>query len=210
MPCLPTFCSRWVSKGKVVPENSTVDDHNFDKLQNPRRSSTINTATRTKLDHELALDLKHELEEQFALADVDRNGYIDNNELKKILTNLNMYHTDEEIAEMIHQADINGSGRIEEDDFINMMTDFMAGEKEDEFDVQELFNVFDGDQDGFVTFDELQSVLHEVLKENVPTRSIIKMIKEATGGASSRISYEDFQKLLKNVGFLSESANLEA
>ena len=49
-----------------------------------------------------------ELEEQFALADVDRNGYIDNNELKKILTNLNMYHTDEEIAEMIHQADING------------------------------------------------------------------------------------------------------
>ena len=49
-----------------------------------------------------------------------------------------------------------GSGRIEEDDFINMMTDFMAGEKEDEFDVQELFNVFDGDQDGFVTFDELQ------------------------------------------------------
>jgi len=189
---------------------STIDDHNLDKLQNPRRSSMGPDHQRTKLDHELALDLKHELEEQFALADVDSNGYIDGDELKKILTNLNMYHSDEEIDEMIHHADNNGSGRIEIDDFINMMTDFMAGEKEDEFDVHELFSVFDSDQDGYISFDELQSVLLDILKENIPTKDIIKMIKEANGGTSSHISYEDFKKLLKSVGFSSESRNLEA
>lgn len=52
-----------------------------------------------------------ELEEQFRIVDLNKDGFIDAEELKKVMKNLGMKHSDEEISMMLQYADINGERR---------------------------------------------------------------------------------------------------
>ncbi len=45
--------------------------------------------------------------------DIDGNGYIDAQELRLTMQNLGENLTDEDVAAMIHEADINGDGKID-------------------------------------------------------------------------------------------------
>ena len=47
--------------------------------------------------------------------DRDGNGYIDENELRHVLTNLGERLTDAEVHEMMLEADINNDGKIDYD-----------------------------------------------------------------------------------------------
>ena len=49
-----------------------------------------------------------ELEEQFRIVDLNKDGFIDAEELKMVMKNLGMKHSDEEISLMMQHADING------------------------------------------------------------------------------------------------------
>lgn len=126
------------------------------------------------------------MEEQFKIVDVNKDGFIDADELKKVMRNLGMKYSDEEITMMLEQADVNGkitfrlvsnlqsndqsndrslstnldsfsgSGKIEQDDFMKVMSDYLDSEKEESFDVRDLFDFFDTDKDGFISQDELE------------------------------------------------------
>ena len=52
-----------------------------------------------------------------------------------------------------------GSGKIEEDDFMKVMSDYLDSEKEETLDVRDLFDFFDSDKDGFISQQELQVLL---------------------------------------------------
>jgi len=52
------------------------------------------------------------LREAFRVFDKNNDGYISRSELKKAMANLNEILTDEEIEEMIEEADLNGDGKI--------------------------------------------------------------------------------------------------
>ena len=48
------------------------------------------------------------MEEQFKIVDLNKDGFIDAEELKKVMKNLGMKHSDEEISLMLQYADVNG------------------------------------------------------------------------------------------------------
>uniref|UniRef100_A0A663EY28 EF-hand domain-containing protein n=1 Tax=Aquila chrysaetos chrysaetos TaxID=223781 RepID=A0A663EY28_AQUCH len=52
----------------------------------------------------------------------DRNGYISAAELWHVMTNLGEKLTDEEVDEMIREADIDGDGQVNYEEFVQMMT----------------------------------------------------------------------------------------
>ena len=57
-------------------------------------------------------DSEEELKEAFRVFDKDGNGFISAAELRHIMTNLGEKLTDEEVDEMIREADIDGDGQI--------------------------------------------------------------------------------------------------
>ena len=63
-----------------------------------------------------------ELEEAFKVFDKDNDGFISAAELRHVMTNLGEKLTEEEVNEMIREADANGDGRINYDEFIKIMS----------------------------------------------------------------------------------------
>ena len=57
-------------------------------------------------------DSEDELKEAFRVFDKDGNGYISAAELRHVMTNLGEKLTDEEVDEMIREADIDGDGQV--------------------------------------------------------------------------------------------------
>lgn len=57
-------------------------------------------------------DPEEELREAFQVFDKDGNGYISKEELHQVMNNLGEKLTDEEIADMIREADVDGDGQV--------------------------------------------------------------------------------------------------
>jgi calmodulin len=53
--------------------------------------------------------------------DKDGNGFISAAELRHVMTNLGEKLTDEEVDEMIREADIDGDGQINYEEFVKVM-----------------------------------------------------------------------------------------
>jgi len=66
-------------------------------------------------------DSEEEIKEAFKVFDKDGNGYISAAELRHVMTNLGEKLTDSEVDEMIREADIDGDGQINYDEFVKMM-----------------------------------------------------------------------------------------
>ncbi|XP_009596618.1 calmodulin-like protein 8 [Nicotiana tomentosiformis] len=67
-------------------------------------------------------DAEEELKEAFKVFDKDQNGYISANDLRHVMINLGEKLTDEEAEQMIKEADLDGDGQVNFDDFVKMMT----------------------------------------------------------------------------------------
>ena len=57
-------------------------------------------------------DSEEELREAFKVFDKDGNGFISAAELRHVMTNLGEKLTDEEVDEMIREADLDGDGQV--------------------------------------------------------------------------------------------------
>lgn len=68
------------------------------------------------------IDSTQEIKEAFRVFDKEGKGYISAADLRNVMTNLGEKLTDEEIDEMIREADIDGDGLINYEEFVQMMT----------------------------------------------------------------------------------------
>ncbi|BFG13976.1 calmodulin-like protein 11 isoform X2 [Prunus yedoensis var. nudiflora] len=66
-------------------------------------------------------DAEEELKEAFKVFDKDQNGYISATELRHVMINLGEKLTDEEVEQMIKEADLDGDGQVNYDEFVKMM-----------------------------------------------------------------------------------------
>jgi len=67
------------------------------------------------------VDAEDEMLEAFKVFDSDGNGMISSEELRQIMHNLGEKLTTEEVDEMVREADIDGDGQINYEEFVRMM-----------------------------------------------------------------------------------------
>ncbi|XP_039067833.1 calmodulin-like protein 8, partial [Hibiscus syriacus] len=67
-------------------------------------------------------DAEEKLREAFKVFDKDLNGYISACELRNVMMKIGEKLNDEEVEQMIREADLDGDGQVNYDEFVKMMT----------------------------------------------------------------------------------------
>ncbi|KAL6641951.1 hypothetical protein ACP70R_020132 [Stipagrostis hirtigluma subsp. patula] len=137
-----------------------------------------------------------EFREAFSLFDKDGDGTITTKELGTVMKSLGQSPTEAELRDMIDEVDADGSGSIDFNEFLTLVArnarEADAGAEEE---IREAFHVFDKDQNGFITRDELAQVMKN-LGEKLAEEEIAEMLREADVDGDGQISYKEFAKVM--------------
>mmetsp|Transcript_4483 Transcript_4483/g.12680 ORF Transcript_4483/g.12680 Transcript_4483/m.12680 type:complete len:153 (-) Transcript_4483:127-585(-) len=138
-----------------------------------------------------------EFKEAFSLFDKDGDGTIDADELGTVMRSLGHQPTDEDIEDMIREADTDGNGTIDFEEFVGMMPAANRAERDGnaEEEMLEAFQIFDADGDGNISADELRQIM-ENLGETLTQEEVEDMVKEADVDGDGEINYQEFCRMM--------------
>lgn len=160
---------------------------------------------------------KAELKKVFATFDKNGDGFITKEELRESLKNIRIFTTEKEIGEMVMKVDANGDGLIDFEEFC-VLCDSMVGQEGgseghgekgiesseggDE-DLKEAFDVFDKDNDGLISVDELGLVLSSLgLQEGKKMENCKEMIRKVDMDGDGMVNFDEFKVMMKGGGGL--------
>ncbi|XP_022720056.1 calmodulin-2/4-like isoform X1 [Durio zibethinus] len=121
-------------------------------------------------------------------------GCITMEELAIAIKSLDQDPTEEELQNMINEVDTDGNGTIEFGEFLNLMARKMK-EAEAEEELKEAFRVFDKDQDGYISPNELRQVMINI-GEKLTDEELEQMIREADMDGDGQVNYEEFVRMM--------------
>ncbi|XP_059535000.1 centrin-2 [Myotis daubentonii] len=136
-----------------------------------------------------------ELRQAFDLFDTDSTGTIDVRELKVVLRAMGFEPKKEEIMKMINQVDPEGTGKMNFNDFLTLMTQKMC-DKDSKEEVLKAFKLFDDDETGTISFENLKRVSKE-LGEDITDEELQEMIEKADRDGDGKVDEEDFLRMMK-------------
>ena len=96
---------------------------------------------------------------------------------------------------MIADIDTDGSGTIDFNEFLEMMTAKMS-ERDPMEEIVKAFRLFDDDETGKISFKNLKRVAKE-LGENMTDDEITEMIEEADRDGDGEICEEEFMRIMR-------------
>lgn len=152
---------------------------------------------------EMIVEGEFYLRTAFDLLDRDQDGMVTPTELQFMLRNLGIELRDDLIDGLMKEASHNGNGLIDETEFLHWIARIQAlrdtePAPEDDDLAQDLvaaFRVFDSDNNGYITFDELKRAM-QMIGESVTEKQLQDMLNLADVDKDGRINYEEFARLL--------------
>merc|ERR1712216_453926 len=126
----------------------------------------------------LTSDEVEEIKEAFDLFDTDSSGAISVSELTSAMKSLGFDVKHAVVFQMIAELDADGSGEIEFEEFLDMMTARIS-DKNSREDIERVFKLFDSDRTGEVSLDNMKRVLKNLEKIFHP-KNYKKSSKEPT------------------------------
>ncbi|XP_026402123.1 caltractin-like isoform X1 [Papaver somniferum] len=149
--------------------------------------------------HGLSQQKRQEIREAFELFDTDGSGTIDAKELNVAMRALGFEMTEEQITQMIADVDKDGSGAIDFDEFVHMMTDKM-GERDTKEELMKAFRIIDQDENGKISASDIQRIAKD-LGESFTDREIQQMIDEADKDGDGEVNSEEFIRMMRKTNY---------
>merc|ERR1712054_185206 len=140
-----------------------------------------------------------EIKEAFDLFDTDSSGSIDPKELKEAMNSLGLEARNQTIYQMILDMDADGSGDIDFEEFLNLMTAKMS-DRDTREDIRKVFRLFDEENAGVVTIRNLRRVAKE-LGETMEDNELLEMIERADSDGDGNVTFEDFYNIMTKKTF---------
>merc|ERR1711998_80870 len=136
-------------------------------------------------------DMQRELfEDAFRMFDKDGSGTIDCSEFRDVCRQIGIIPTDSELQMMIEEIDTDNSGDIDMDEFVNAISNKMV-DAESEDHIRAAFQMFDNDDSGHLSRDEIHEVLLH-LGDNLTPDVIDKLISIADVDSDGQIDAKEF------------------
>ena len=138
------------------------------------------------------IDIK-EIEKQFINITGNIHSSIDKNVLKNLAKNLEQNYSEEELEHLIKEVDEDGNGKIELNEFINILASKSLG---DEHIIKQAFAILDRTNSGYITPSDLRHAML-CLGENYTIEEINEMISLVDDDQDGVINFQEFNKLVK-------------
>jgi Ca2+-binding EF-hand superfamily protein len=139
--------------------------------------------------------------EAFELFDKDQDGCITIDELAALMKALNLPATDQEIHNMKSEVDVDQNGNIEYKEYISLIARRVRDVDLEE-EMIEAFKIFDTNNDGHLSKDELKVVMQiigeKLVGEPISNEDLDIMWDEADTDQDGYIDYEEFCKVISN------------
>ncbi len=161
-------------------------------------NSDIENGALTKVFHsrELHQDEIEDLKAAFKIFDTDGDGEISSDELSEILRifGTSSQTSDAYLQEVIEEIDIDKNGKIEFNDFLELMRSCSYDTSEDN-DLKYAFDKIDSDENGFVTMKELKDLLRKTnyFLKDVEIDAIIEQFDEDGDG---KLNFGEFKRMV--------------
>ncbi|XP_066110170.1 calcium-binding protein 2 isoform X1 [Saccopteryx bilineata] len=150
----------------------------------------------TQLDRELRPEEIEELQIAFQEFDRDRDGYIGYQELGACMRTLGYMPTEMELIEISQQI---SGGKVDFEDFLELMGPKLLAETADMIGVRELrdaFREFDTNGDGCISLTELRAALKVLLGERLSQREVDEILHDIDLNGDGLIDFEEFVRMM--------------
>ena len=117
-------------------------------------------------------------------------------DLLDVMKMLGSNPSESEVQEMIFQVDEEGKGAINFNEFLKVMAQKLQIADDEDEDIIGAFKVFDLDRDGFVTIDEMQSVLLS-FGMSLTRNEIEDMFSNVDEDNDGQLDFDEFAALLR-------------
>nr|GMD56814.1 caltractin [Ipomoea batatas] len=107
--------------------------------------------------------------------------------------------TEEQIEQMIADVDKDGSGAIDFDEFVYMMT-AKIGERDTKEELMKAFDIIDQDNNGKISAADIQHIAKQ-LGENFTAREIQEMVEEADRDRDGEVNFEEFMRMMRRTSY---------
>ncbi|KAL7870069.1 hypothetical protein AOLI_G00140570 [Acnodon oligacanthus] len=154
-----------------------------------------------KIDRQLADDEIDELREAFDEFDKDKDGLISCKDLGNLMRTMGYMPTEMELIELGQNINMNLGGRVDFEDFVELMAPKLLAETAGMIGMKELrdaFKEFDMDGDGEITTEELRQAMTKLMGESMSRREIDTVVKEVDNNGDGTVDFEEFVKMMSS------------
>ncbi|XP_034043891.1 calcium-binding protein 2a isoform X2 [Thalassophryne amazonica] len=150
----------------------------------------------SQLDRDLRPEEMEELREAFKEFDKDKDGFISYKDLGECMRTMGYMPTEMELIELSQQI---CGGRVDFEDFVELMGPKMLAETADMIGVKELrdaFKEFDSDGDGQISLGELREAMKKLMREQLHQREIDEILRDVDLNGDGQVDFEEFVRMM--------------
>ncbi|XP_061741504.1 calcium-binding protein 5-like isoform X5 [Nerophis ophidion] len=139
-----------------------------------------------------------ELREAFVEFDKDKDGFITCKDLGNLMRTMGYMPTEMELIQLSQNINMNLGGRVDFEDFLELMTPKLLAETAGMIGLKELkeaFREFDIDGDGCITSDELRHAMVKLLGAQTSKKEIDAVVREADRNGDGTVDFEEFVRM---------------
>ncbi|KAK7919010.1 hypothetical protein WMY93_010294 [Mugilogobius chulae] len=146
-------------------------------------------------DRELRPEEIDELREAFTEF-MNKDGYISHNNLGECMRTMGYMPTEMELIELSQQI---CGGKVDFEDFVELMGPKMLAETADMIGVKELrdaFKEFDSNGDGLISLAELREAMKKLMGEQITNREINEILRDIDLNGDGLVDFEEFVRMM--------------
>ncbi|KAM9741689.1 calcium-binding protein 2 isoform 1-T1 [Menidia menidia] len=147
-------------------------------------------------DRELRPEEIEELRVAFVEFDKNKKGYISHRDLGECMRTMGYMPTEMELIELSQQI---CGGKVDFEDFVELMGPKMLAETADMIGVKELrdaFKEFDSNGDGLISLVELREAMKKLMGEQVTNKEINEILRDVDLNGDGLVDFEEFVRMM--------------
>jgi len=139
------------------------------------------------------------IKDTFDMFDENKDGKISKDELRKVFQNMGKQASEEELSNWMENVDENGDGVIEFKEFLvkcAVIVKELQGNATSF--VERAFKEFDTDGNGYITSQEMESVLTRLSGEKLTQTDITEIMRQVDPDGDGKITLQEFSNVMRN------------